>query len=161
MAASRRDAGFFAAGRLWPAAKLLDTAWQSKKTERDDQHRRGRRNGRQSRRYRGGARSSLSRQPGLAAAARAAGRRRRRGAALGDVRSAFGRRIRGKGWIDEFTEDASQFKERHYREFVSFLPYVSAFLYGEGRSRHASRRMTRRAIRRCMSSVARTSRSCG
>jgi hypothetical protein len=28
---------------------------------------------------------------------------------------------------DEFTEDASQFKERHYREFVSFLPYVQRF----------------------------------
>ncbi len=36
---------------------------------------------------------------------------------------------------DEFTEDASQFAERHYREFVSFLPYVQRFLYGEGRSR--------------------------
>ncbi|MFZ2269670.1 MAG: CorA family divalent cation transporter [Azonexus sp.] len=38
---------------------------------------------------------------------------------------------------DEFTEDPSQFEERHYREFVSFLPYVQRFLYGEGRSRHA------------------------
>jgi hypothetical protein len=37
---------------------------------------------------------------------------------------------------DEFTEDPSHFKERHYREFVSFLPYVQRFLYGEGRSRH-------------------------
>ena len=34
---------------------------------------------------------------------------------------------------DEFTEDPSQFRERHYREFVSFLPYVQRFLYGEGR----------------------------
>ena len=40
---------------------------------------------------------------------------------------------------DEFMEDASQFKERHYREFVSFLPYVQRFLYGEGRSRHSTR----------------------
>ena len=39
---------------------------------------------------------------------------------------------------DEFTEDSSQFKERHYREFVSFLPYVQRFLYGEGRPRNAS-----------------------
>jgi len=39
---------------------------------------------------------------------------------------------------DEFTADASQFKERHYREFVSFLPYVQRFLYGEGRSRNRS-----------------------
>jgi len=38
---------------------------------------------------------------------------------------------------DEFTADSSQFKERHYREFVSFLPYVQRFLYGEGRSRHS------------------------
>lgn len=37
---------------------------------------------------------------------------------------------------DEFTEDPSQFQERHYREFVSFLPYVQRFLYGEGRGRH-------------------------
>ncbi|MDP3441187.1 MAG: hypothetical protein Q8R95_16430, partial [Azonexus sp.] len=39
---------------------------------------------------------------------------------------------------DEFTDDPSQFQERHYREFVSFLPYVQRFLYGEGRSRNAS-----------------------
>jgi len=39
---------------------------------------------------------------------------------------------------DEFMEDAGQFKERHYREFVSFLPYVQRFLYGEGRPRNAS-----------------------
>lgn len=37
---------------------------------------------------------------------------------------------------DEFTDDPAHFKERHYREFVSFLPYVQRFLYGEGRSRH-------------------------
>jgi hypothetical protein len=35
---------------------------------------------------------------------------------------------------DEFTEDPSAFRERHYREFVSFLPYVQRFLYGEVRS---------------------------
>jgi uncharacterized membrane protein YuzA (DUF378 family) len=39
---------------------------------------------------------------------------------------------------DEFMEDSSEFKERHYREFVSFLPYVQRFLYGEGRSRNTS-----------------------
>ena len=38
---------------------------------------------------------------------------------------------------DEFMEDSSQFEERHYREFVSFLPYVQRFLYGEGRSRNS------------------------
>ena len=36
---------------------------------------------------------------------------------------------------DEFTADPEQFRERHYREFVSFLPYVQRFLYGEGRAR--------------------------
>ena len=36
---------------------------------------------------------------------------------------------------DEFTVDPKHFKERHYREFVSFLPYVQRFLYGEGRTR--------------------------
>ncbi len=38
---------------------------------------------------------------------------------------------------DEFIEDSRLFKERHYREFVSFLPYVQRFLYGEGRSRNS------------------------
>ncbi|HUL92508.1 MAG TPA: hypothetical protein VLV56_09185 [Burkholderiales bacterium] len=33
---------------------------------------------------------------------------------------------------DEFTADPAQFGERHYREFVTFLPYVQRFLYGEG-----------------------------
>ena len=36
--------------------------------------------------------------------------------------------------IDEYTGDAGNFGERHYNEFVSFLPYVQRFLYGEGRS---------------------------
>lgn len=39
---------------------------------------------------------------------------------------------------DEFTEDPGRFQERHYREFVSFLPYVQRFLYGEGRARSAA-----------------------
>lgn len=39
---------------------------------------------------------------------------------------------------DEFTTDSAEFKERHYREFVSFLPYVQRFLYGEGRSTRES-----------------------
>lgn len=36
--------------------------------------------------------------------------------------------------VDEYTGDASRFHERHYNEFVTFLPYVQRFLYGEGRS---------------------------
>jgi hypothetical protein len=34
---------------------------------------------------------------------------------------------------DEFTGDANLFQERHYSEFVTFLPYVQRFLYGEGK----------------------------
>ncbi|MBP6708904.1 MAG: hypothetical protein KA223_07070 [Candidatus Accumulibacter sp.] len=32
---------------------------------------------------------------------------------------------------DEFCGDSEQFHERHYSEFVTFLPYVQRFLYGE------------------------------
>ena len=38
--------------------------------------------------------------------------------------------------VDEYTGDSTRFHERHYNEFVTFLPYVQRFLYGEGRSRH-------------------------
>lgn len=31
---------------------------------------------------------------------------------------------------DEFTGDPSQFQERHYSEFITFLPSVQRFLYG-------------------------------
>ncbi len=37
--------------------------------------------------------------------------------------------------FDEYTGDAAGFHERHYNEFVTFLPYVQRFLYGEGRAR--------------------------
>ncbi len=37
--------------------------------------------------------------------------------------------------VDEFTGAAGSFQERHYNEFVTFLPYVQRFLYGEGRAR--------------------------
>lgn len=36
--------------------------------------------------------------------------------------------------VDEYTGDRGRFQERHYNEFVTFLPYVQRFLYGEGRS---------------------------
>lgn len=42
----------------------------------------------------------------------------------------------GNPWqelVDEFTGDPRQFQERHYSEFVTFLPYVQRFLYGEGK----------------------------
>lgn len=35
---------------------------------------------------------------------------------------------------DEFTIDPREFQERHYKEFVTFLPYVQRFIYGESRS---------------------------
>ncbi|XZG71248.1 hypothetical protein ACTSKR_05110 [Chitinibacteraceae bacterium HSL-7] len=34
----------------------------------------------------------------------------------------------------EFDCDPERFQERHYREFVTFLPYAQRFLYGEGQS---------------------------
>ncbi|HBH78798.1 MAG TPA: hypothetical protein DDY39_03130, partial [Nitrospira sp.] len=36
---------------------------------------------------------------------------------------------------DEFTGDPAQFQERHYSEFITFLPSVQRFLYGEGTGR--------------------------
>ena len=36
--------------------------------------------------------------------------------------------------IDEYTGDTAQFHERHYQEFVTFLPVVQRFLFGEGRA---------------------------
>ncbi|MBS0451277.1 MAG: hypothetical protein JSS14_08190 [Proteobacteria bacterium] len=36
--------------------------------------------------------------------------------------------------VDEYTGSSDAFHERHYNEFVSFLPYVQQFLYGEGRA---------------------------
>lgn len=40
--------------------------------------------------------------------------------------------------VDEFTGDSGRFHESHYNEFVTFLPYVQRFLYGEGRSQKGS-----------------------
>ena len=39
--------------------------------------------------------------------------------------------------FDEYNSGAGGFHERHYNEFVTFLPYVQRFLYGEGRSGRA------------------------
>ena len=38
--------------------------------------------------------------------------------------------------MDEYSGTPDQFHERHYHEFVTFLPYVQQFLYGEGRGLH-------------------------
>jgi hypothetical protein len=35
--------------------------------------------------------------------------------------------------VDEFTGDPRSFQERHYAEFVNFLPYVQRVLYGSGK----------------------------
>lgn len=35
--------------------------------------------------------------------------------------------------MDEYSGEASRFHERHYREFITFLPYVQRFLYGGSR----------------------------
>ncbi len=43
------------------------------------------------------------------------------------------------GWhrvADEFISDIHEFKERHYKEFVVFLPHIQRFLYGEGHGRN-------------------------
>jgi hypothetical protein len=41
---------------------------------------------------------------------------------------------------DEFTGDPTEFHERHYSEFVTFLPPVQRFLYGEGLSKSQRRK---------------------
>ena len=43
---------------------------------------------------------------------------------------------------DEFCADPDGFKERHYREFVTFLPFVQRILYGEGAKGHSMGRST-------------------
>jgi hypothetical protein len=42
--------------------------------------------------------------------------------------------------VESFGADASDFKERQYKEFVTFLPYVQRFLYGASVGQEASRR---------------------
>lgn len=37
--------------------------------------------------------------------------------------------------VDDEFGDPDDFQERHYKEFITFLPYVQRFLYGEGASR--------------------------
>lgn len=46
----------------------------------------------------------------------------------------------GNPWkevMDEFTRNPEDFKERHYNEFVTFLPPVQRFLYGSGRNAYS------------------------
>ena len=42
--------------------------------------------------------------------------------------------------VDEFCADPADFQERHYKQFVTFLPYVQRFLYGASVGQEASRR---------------------
>jgi hypothetical protein len=56
----------------------------------------------------------------------------------------------GNPWrevADEFTGDPGQFQERHYSEFVTFLPHVQRFLYGEGLGREPGRASAESPIR--------------
>lgn len=41
--------------------------------------------------------------------------------------------------VDEFTGNPAEFQERHYSEFVTFLPPVQRFLYGQGSEETANR----------------------
>ena len=48
----------------------------------------------------------------------------------------------GSPWhevLDEFSGEPDDFQERHYAEFVNFLPYVQRVLYGEGHGAGGSR----------------------
>jgi len=45
---------------------------------------------------------------------------------------------------DEITADPAQFQQRHYSEFVTFLPHVQRFLYGQGRGEQSPIRVFRR-----------------
>ncbi len=42
--------------------------------------------------------------------------------------------------IDEFFCDPAEFQERHYKEFITFLPYVQRFLYGSNVGQETSQR---------------------
>lgn len=51
-----------------------------------------------------------------------------------EVLEALGERCPWREVVDEFG-DPDHFQERHYKEFVTFMPYVQRFLYGEGAGR--------------------------
>jgi hypothetical protein len=60
---------------------------------------------------------------------------------------------------DRFGGDPGEFHERHYREFVTFLPYVQRFLYGASAGQETSRHRepSMRVFRRTDVAVARLS----
>ncbi len=51
-----------------------------------------------------------------------------------ELLSAPGASPRWQEVVDEYTGNPDDFHERHYNEFVTFLPYVQRFLYGDGRA---------------------------
>lgn len=51
-----------------------------------------------------------------------------------EVLQAMGETSPWRRMVDEFDGEAANFHERHYNEFVTFLPYVQRFLYGEART---------------------------
>jgi hypothetical protein len=53
------------------------------------------------------------------------------------ILSAMGEATPWREVVDEYTGEAQHFHERHYNEFVTFLPYVQRFLYGEGHANGA------------------------
>ena len=83
----------------------------------------------------------------LAAAAHAAQARRAGAASLGSARDARRRRIPGARCGTSYYGDPLEFQERHYKEFVTFLPYVQRFLYGSSVGQEASQRHGEPSIR--------------
>lgn len=66
-----------------------------------------------------------------------------------DHAAAFAKLVPDNPWYevaDEFTGDPADFQERHYNEFVTFLPPVQRFLYGQGGSRRGN---PIKVMRRC------------
>jgi hypothetical protein len=55
-----------------------------------------------------------------------------------DLLKAMGETCPWQEVVDEYTGHIGKFHERHYNEFVTFLPYVQRFLYGEGRDRRSA-----------------------
>ena len=51
-----------------------------------------------------------------------------------ELLEAMGEQCPWREVVDEFG-DPKNFQERHYKEFITFLPYVQRFLYGEGTGR--------------------------
>ena len=62
---------------------------------------------------------------------------------------------------DRFQAGELDFEERHYKEFVAFLPYVQRFIYGESHSHIPMMPMIRPAIRRSRYSGGAASMPCG